>query len=393
MSGSHSKFSPSSAARGVLCPASVEINWAAGSRESYASELGTVKHALVDLCVNTKVDADSLLGVEHTFTVEGKPHVLTVDEPVADQIQQCLDWVRESPGEMFAETKVDVTPWCPEPSFGTCDNVVARIGHATVTDYKFGGLKVLAFKNIQLVLYALGWWLEWNWLFSVKTFTLRIAQPTLGHFDVWETTIDELLELGSWIKMRLMLSQDRDPEFAPSDAACKFCAVNLTCKANRARIDAENAYKMDDWREDFIYALEDLSREDLLSAYQTADLLRIRIKAVEEEVERLMRSGVDVGLKLVEGTSHRRWRSVEEARQAMLAAGIPAKATTNQKLITPAQAEKLVKKSQRKILGEAIVKPVGKPTIVPMSDPRPEYGQHRADVFDDESDEAFDVED
>jgi hypothetical protein len=52
------------------------------------------------------------------------------------------------------------------------------------------------------------------------------------------------------------------------------------------------------------------------------------------------------------------------------------------KLISPAQAEKLVGKKKFGELNELVVKPPGKPTLVPDSDKRKAINENVEDMFD-----------
>ena len=53
------------------------------------------------------------------------------------------------------------------------------------------------------------------------------------------------------------------------------------------------------------------------------------------------------------------------------------------KLVSPAQAEKLLGREKAKAITDLWQKPDGKPTVVPDSDPRPEIITNHADYFSD----------
>lgn len=76
------------------------------------------------------------------------------------------------------------------------------------------------------------------------------------------------------------------------------------------------------------------------------------------------------GFKLVEGRSNRKYSDEEAVAAAAKAAGY--RDIYKQSLITVTEMEKLMGKAKfNEILGEYIVKPPGKPTLVPLSDKRP----------------------
>src|SRR5690606_31016918 len=163
--------------------------------------------------------------------------------------QEYVDWCRALPGEHYVEVRVEHTAWCPDedefgmpldPQFGTSDHVACIPGGAlgypeatiVVTDLKYGkGVKVFAVENKQAIKYALGAWKEYDWLYNFKHVVIRIAQPRRNHFDVWDLTVEELLEWGDKIKERLTLVFAPDPPFQASEKGCKFCKAAYKCAA------------------------------------------------------------------------------------------------------------------------------------------------------------------
>lgn len=77
------------------------------------------------------------------------------------------------------------------------------------------------------------------------------------------------------------------------------------------------------------------------------------------------------GFKLVAGRSIRKYTDEAAVAEAAKAAGY--KDIYKQQLLTITEMEKLMGKKQfAEILGDLVVKPEGKPTLVPLSDKRPE---------------------
>lgn len=77
------------------------------------------------------------------------------------------------------------------------------------------------------------------------------------------------------------------------------------------------------------------------------------------------------GFKIVEGRSVRKYKDEEQVAEAAKAAGY--KDIYRQSLITLTEMQKLMGKSKfEEVLGGLIIKPPGKPTLVPRSDKRPE---------------------
>ncbi|HBG3255747.1 TPA: DUF2800 domain-containing protein, partial [Clostridioides difficile] len=83
------------------------------------------------------------------------------------------------------------------------------------------------------------------------------------------------------------------------------------------------------------------------------------------------------GFKVVEGRSNRKYKDEEAVAEAAKNAGY--RDIYKQSLITITEMEKLMGKSKfNEILGELVMKPPGKPTLVPVSDKRPEMNTSSA---------------
>jgi hypothetical protein len=110
-----------------------------------------------------------------------------------------------------------------------------------------------------------------------------------------------------------------------------------------------------------------------------AKLIKSWLDAVELHVFDKLNNGEDFdGYKLVEGRSTRSWISEDETAK-VLSEKLSADELFTQKLISPAQAEKLLK-TQKSLLDGLISKGEGKPTLVPSCDKRPSL--NNANMFD-----------
>ena len=80
------------------------------------------------------------------------------------------------------------------------------------------------------------------------------------------------------------------------------------------------------------------------------------------------------GWKSVAGSSNRRFTDAEAALAALAAAGVAEHTLYERKPLSPAQVEKLVGKAVfSRYAGAYVVKPAGKPKLVPESDRRSPY--------------------
>jgi hypothetical protein len=100
-----------------------------------------------------------------------------------------------------------------------------------------------------------------------------------------------------------------------------------------------------------------------------AKLIKSWLDAVESHVFDMLNRGQSFdGYKLVEGRSTRAWQDEKQAA-IVLESKLDKDVLYTQKLISPAQAEKLLK-TDKTILLDLISKTEGKPTLVPSCDKR-----------------------
>lgn len=387
----HSDFAPSAAQRVFDCPASWALNRAMPDRESRYSAEGTFAHSIADKALRLGVDADAFEGETGTAVIDGITFGFINDDKMIAAVQGHIDRCRELPGDWFTERKVDISNWTPiKGQFGTSDFAACSRGHLDIADLKYGeGVMVYAEGNKQGVEYALGFIDEFDWAYEFKTVSIRIHQPRLDHYDVWHTDVETIRRIGAEIKAKYIVAMGPNPPFGPTEKACQFCKVAATCPALQARINSDAALIFDDLDQTFSPDVEMLTVEQLEYAWRTREFFSIRFNAIEAVLERKLLAGSrDVTrLKMVEGRTHRRWRSRTDAIEAMTEVGIPESQQEKKTLITPAQALKKVPKALRDTLAEVVVKPRGKPTIVGMDDPRPAWGTDAAGVFDNLDDE------
>lgn len=420
MSGNHSRFAPSSAHRVVTCPASLLLNEAEPDSPSFEAVEGTVAHYIHEQMLAFNVDPMNFIGMhprqfmpEHELTKAEwkllpysrglkpeKDFLITQDmiAHVEESVLRC--W--EIPGDRYVEQRVDITPWCPpldehgnptETQRGTADFFACAPGVLDITDLKFGiGVQVFAKRNYQAIKYALGVINEYDWLYDFERIIIRINQPRLNHFDVWETTKQELLEIGEYIKSRYEIALQPNAPFGASDKGCQFCKVKHKCahlaQEVRDMFDFEDDATLEDVRTEAAF----LTLERQVELYKMRALFKLWIGAVEADIIKKLASDQDSvpGLKLVAGRSSRYWRDEEATREELLFNDVSEDQLFKpREMISPAQAEKLLPKKARSIVSELAEKKPGKPTIVDADDPRPRWEGSNAALslssFDDES--------
>lgn len=413
----HSEWSPSAGPREYNCPASFLHNRNRPRNDTVHNTYGTAGHHIAELCLRHNTDVDIYAGCtagvfegkvrflhEKAQPIEGE-FVHEVDDAMVVALQQYVDRCRATPGDHFIEVSVEHTKWCPDfdewgdptpPQFGTSDHIACSPGVMYVDDLKMGmGLKVYAFENIQALKYALGALDEYDWLYDIQEIHIRICQPRLDHFDEWVLSREELLEWGAKIKARAELCYADEPIYGPDEKTCTFCVIRGTCRALQQVHAEKRAYMLDDFDDPENPAL--LTDAELVEAWKLWPLMQKAHQALDYEVKRRFAENNPVeGLRIVEGTTHRRVTDEEAITAYLLEQGVPKDKfmQTKTTFASPAQIEKLVAAKERKKLADWFAKPKGGPVIALQDDKRSDYNNAldlglfdtEGDGFDDETD-------
>ena len=413
----HALFSPSASARWLNCPGSF-LPCARVREEDRAPSVdaarGTVAHELAkELLTRQDVDwPDDYIGTIRTADDIG----FEIDREMADHVgtyvMKCVA-SNMMADRGFVEHAVDLSHLFPIPDQGgTLDHAAlipsAAGGLAVLTDLKYGtGVRVYAEGNTQLMLYALGIYHEWDWLYNFKRFDLRICQPRLNVFDVWEISTANLLAFGEEVKRKAVECLREDAPRTPGEKQCRFCAVKATCPAHLAwleRLTSADGDVFDAVTPEAAGAV--VARLDAgtfeprlapvthLTTAQLARVLPYRstvegwFKAAYEELERRALDGEDVpGYRLTAARSRRQWGDEMKATAFLASSGVDA---YTRKIISPSDAEKalnakrpkgVTKAAIAKQLAVFTVKPAGRPVLAPVKDGRPEL-EDDGDVFD-----------
>lgn len=396
MPGSHARFAPSSAHRIYDCPASLLLNENEPDREIYEAAEGTVAHHIAEICARMRRDPEEFLGMtfdsgdlDADYDEEqhsSKGFAITVDDEMVAGVGDYLDRIMGLPGEHFVETRVNISPWCPIPNqFGTCDHAAAAHKKLIITDLKYGRVQVDAPQNKQLVMYALGFINEYDWLYDFDEVIIRIAQPRLDHFDVWVTSKAELLAIGEKIKERFAMALKPNPPFGPSEKACRFCKVNYKCKANHDFLYSTRIMLLDD-DDEFVEAdLALMDDAELATLWKRKPMYEARMRAVEDYLHKKVADGEFVpGLKTVAGRSSRYFVDPIGAEIYLLDQGVkPEKLYTEPEFVSPFMAEKLLKGKAKKALQDFVKTKPGKPCLVSSDDKRKDLTVQSLELLDD----------
>lgn len=380
----HALLSASSANRWLNCTPSAKLEEAEGPRASsvYAEE-GTLAHELGELYIKHDVIKsiddqvfsdrfDEILN-NNLFSEEMLDVVPIYVDYCAGQYAEAL--TKDAEAIIEIEQKLDLTEFVPE-SFGTADCVVLGGNTLEIIDYKHGkGVPVYAEWNKQLMLYALGALRKYDVLYDITQVRVTIVQPRINNISSWQTSVDELLTWANEeLKPAAELAFAGKGEIKAGDW-CKFCAVKNRC---RALYEKQMEVAKYDFQEPTLLTDEEIA--DILTKIPGLIEWANSVQSYAQD-EAITNGKVWNGFKLVEGVSRRKWLDEDKAAEAIFS-NIP-EASEDQvyemKLKSISALEKeFGKKTIAEKLSNVIVKPQGKPTLVPLSDKRPALGIEEA---------------
>lgn len=360
----HSTLGASSSARWLSCPASVKMVEGLKDKGSFFAAEGTAAHDLAEQALNADKPASEFIGNEISGFI--------VNDEMANNVQRYVDYIADiQEGSvnptLLVEQRVSYEEWVPQ-GFGTSDAIVIDGETVHVIDLKYGkGEAVYADNNTQAMLYALGVLQGFNHIHDFKTFVLHIVQPRIGNYSEWSISCEDLLAFGEYASERAELCGTKDAPFGPSEKACRWCKASGNCKAlaehNLKIIGAE----FDDLENITIPDTNKLTADQVAKLLPNVTLITGWLKAVESYALDAICSGGEIpGYKAVNGRSNRRWADNSED----IVVNMLGEQAYTRKLITPTQAEKILKKEFSE-LSDVVVKPEGKATLVPVTDKRP----------------------
>jgi hypothetical protein len=371
MSGLHAKLSPSGAHRWMRCPASPALEAPYPDDSSpYAAE-GTLAHLLASEELDGTKPAAERIGEKHT--IDGFDFM--VDKVMVAYVEDYVKLVREyaQGGVLLVEQRVPIGHMTGETdATGTSDAVIIHAAEKrlTVVDLKYGmGVKVYADGNEQAMMYALGAMEAYEQLGDFDDICMVIHQPRLNHVAEHWIRADDLMAFAKKVSSGAEATRNDKAEPVPGEKQCKFCKAKSRCPALQAIVDetTDEIATADDFA--------DLGDNALSIAMGRVDLIEQWCKSIRAEVERRLTKGLDVtGYKLVEGRKgNRAWSDAKDA-QDRLSAVLKRDELYEEKFISPATAEKLLKKDPEglKLLDELTHRPEGKLSVAPAADKRPE---------------------
>lgn len=369
MPADHARLSPSAAERWIHCPGSIRLaeQCPPDSGSAYAEE-GTAAHALAEL--KLRAEMGEITARKHAADLKkaraGAYYCGEMDEATDYYKDAVMERLAASgpDAELMIEQHFGLDAWVPG-GFGTSDAVIVSEGTIEVIDLKYGkGVRVDAKKNPQLRLYGLGAAsLFWD-IYDFHTVRMTIIQPRLDHVSTEELPMEELFKWAETVVKPAALEASGDDGHTASGDWCRWCPAKAVCRT-RAQKQLE-------------LAAYDFQDPDLLSPDEIAEILS-RAEELQKwtadvqayALEKAVAGEHFTGWKLVEGRSVRKYADDLKVAEALQAAGYAEAALYERKLYGITAMEKIVgKKKLAEVLGDLIVRPAGKPVLVPEDDKR-----------------------
>ncbi len=369
----HSRLGASSSHRWMNCPGSVKLCEAVPDKSSSYAEEGTLAHSLAELIINYNLGrikkAEFNKGMKKIqggqyYSQEMQDYIKDYTEKVWELMNAAKSISKDA--VLLTEQRLDFSDWVPD-GFGTGDVVIVYDRVIHIIDLKYGkGVGVSAEENPQLMLYGLGALSSYDMLYDIEKVILTIIQPRLDSISTYETTAAELLEWGEK-KVRPAAEETlKDDAKCVAGEWCRFCKVKAVC---RARKDAMTEL-----------AKMEFSDPRLLEDYEIGEVLRLadQLTAWAGDVKEYAQEEAEKGKKwdgwkLVEGRSNRKYSNEAKVAETLKKAGYDEALLYEKKLYGITAMEKIVgKKPLAELCGSLIIKPPGKPVLVPESDKRPE---------------------
>lgn len=365
---SHALLSASGAHRWLSCTPSAKLEEQFPDSTSTYAEEGTLAHELCEIKVNK-----ALLGMpqkKYNSTLKKIKGNGLYQTEMDKYTEEYLEYIQEKvysfecPPTIIVEKKVDFSSYVPE-GFGTADCIILADGELHIIDFKYGkGVEVSAEYNPQMMLYALGAYLEYSFLFQINTIKMAIVQPRINNISEFSIGVNELLEWAdSTVRPKAQMAWNGEGDFVAGEH-CKFCRAKALCRERaRKNLEAEK------------FELKEgplLSPDEIGEALKKAiDLAKWAEDLKEYALAESLKGNDIPGWKAVEGRGSRNFTDNDLAIKKLKEAGIAEELLYERKQYTLAQIEKMVgTKEFKKIVGDLVVKNPGKPTLVVNTDKR-----------------------
>jgi hypothetical protein len=352
----------STAKRVIACPGSVKLVQQMPPRPSsrYADE-GTLCHTIMEAVLTQDRQPEEFIGDTLGSVTVTQELIDTKIRPA----QAALNEIDPNYDMTYAcEVVVGFGDALPGV-FGSAD-LIGRLGDtAVVLDWKFGdGVDVAVEENPQAMFYAAAAMRtpKVAWAFKgVTSVECIIVQPTaVKPVKWWRTTPDRIRAFERQLFAAVKEAMGPEPSMQTGDH-CRWCAAKPVCPLLTGAVD--RALRT---------SLQNIDAVQLAAMLEQAPQIEDYLADVRALAQQMLEQGVPVpGFKLVAKRATRQWINADEAKTALSRLGLDDTELTETKLVSPAQAEKALKKRKIELPDDLVVAVSTGTTLAPEKDPRP----------------------
>lgn len=369
----HAYLSASASHRWLSCPPSAKLCADVNDEASPYAKQGTDAHELCEYKVLHALGEDVKDPTENLdyFDTEMEESTDEYCNYVLEQYEKAKQLCKDP--KVLVEQRLDFSKWVPD-GFGTGDCLIIADKVLQIIDFKYGlGILVEAENNPQMMCYALGALDTYDGIYDIESVEMTIFQPRRDNVSTFTISKEELLKWAEeFLAPTAQLAYNGEGEYHAGDH-CQFCKVKATCRERAAYNMELAAYDFEEPA-----TLDDSEIADILPRID--DLVAWANDIKEYALQQAMSGTEYKGFKVVEGRSVRKY--TDDAAVAATVENAGYDPYERKVLGITAMTSLLGKKRFEELLGGMIMKPPGKPTLVPESDKRPTINTAKDDFKD-----------
>lgn len=365
--GKHALLNASSAHRWLTCPPLPRLENFFEKEVSEVANEGTDAHRLSEYklrkVLGEKVRKPKLKYFDKDMDNYTDDYVNYIVETIENIKQFTKDPI------VLIEQHLDFSNYVPD-GFGTGDCIIIADKILHIIDLKYGrGVEVSAEGNPQMMLYALGALNIYDALYDIDEVVMTIFQPRKYNISSSEKSVEELKNWADTVlkeKAELAFNGLGVVTYGPW---CQFSNCNVVLRARKDYHDKLMRFQLCS-----PHLLNDAEIEEVLEHID--DLVKWASEIKEYATKITIENDKEwSNYKLVEGRSIRKVKDEERVVEILKENGYNNIYKTS--LLTLTELQKLLGKDKfNELLGDYIIKPEGKPTLVLKSDKRKEIVKH-----------------
>lgn len=387
----HSLNGPSSFARRMKCPASMQMEMGEKGKESVYAKEGTYAHEIAEICLRENKEPESFSGkkVGEFKHENGDITEFIADGDMLESVSIYVDHCRSLMNDnSIIEKKLDIPILGKDGDRhvrGTCDFMSLKDRTLHTVDYKHGkGVSVSPFENIQGLSYGIGASSLYN-IDDWDKLRITIIQPRSQGKAIksWDIEKEDLLYWKMDMASATLETQKDDAEISPSKE-CKFCSVLYKCKGYVELIkDVLGMDILDEKSKPM--ELNKLNDEQLSDIFlNKLPLIKNWLSKVEDYAQERAESDKPLpNTKLVRSKQIRKWKDPKEAEEFFTS--LKGDLVYEKKFKTAPQMEKLLGKKNFVEYEDMVHKTSTGFTVVSIDDERPSVKEEASKEFGDVS--------